>query len=119
MIDPTPGHLEALTPECAELAVHLVNAARWSGIPLIVTSSRRSVDEQRRLVLAGRSRTLNSAHLRGEAFDVDVAGLGRDFVPGWVWEALGPYGEALGLVWGGRWRSPFDPGHFEVGRPSF
>ena len=112
--DPTPGHLEQLTPETAELAVQLVNAARQVGVPLIITSSRRSQDEQRRLVQAGRSQTMNSAHLRGEAFDVDVMGVSRDQVPRWWWDSLGPYGEALGLRWGGRWRSLYDPGHFEL-----
>lgn len=113
--DPTLDHLPQLTPECRDLAVQLVNAARQAGVPLVITSSRRSVQEQQRLVQAGRSQTLNSAHLRGEAFDVDVLGLSRDQVPRWFWDALGPYGEALGLRWGGRWRTLYDPGHFEVG----
>lgn len=27
---------------------------------------------------------------------------------------LGELGEYLGLTWGGRWKSPFDPGHFQL-----
>jgi uncharacterized protein YcbK (DUF882 family) len=111
--------LAQLEPRTRDLAIQLVNAARDVGVPLIITSSRRSVEEQRRLVEAGRSRTMNSAHLRGEAFDVDVMGLRRDDIPRWWFSALGAYGESLGLVWGGRW-SFYDPGHFELDRrPTF
>ena len=116
--DPTLSHLYQLTPETAALAVELVTAARLAGLPLIITSSRRSPEQQAQLVAAGRSRTMQSPHLRGDAFDVDLAGLQRDRVPHWVWDALGPYGEALGLVWGGRWRGLWDPGHFELRGPS-
>lgn len=117
--DPTLEHLPQLTAETRDRAVQLINAARDVGVPLIITSSRRSVEEQRRLVEAGRSRTMQSAHLRGEAFDVDVMGLKRDDIPRWWFSALGAYGESLGLIWGGRW-SFYDPGHFELDRrPTF
>jgi peptidoglycan L-alanyl-D-glutamate endopeptidase CwlK len=114
--DPTLEHLPQLTPETRNRAVQLLNAARQVGVPLVITSSRRSPEEQRRLVQAGLSKTLNSAHLRGEAFDVDVMGMRRDDIPRWWFEALGTYGEAIGLLWGGRWRTIYDPGHFELGK---
>lgn len=117
--DPTLKHLPQLTAETRDRAVQLVNAARQVGVPLIITSSRRSMEEQQRLVQAGLSRTLNSAHLRGEAFDVDVMGLKRDDIPRWWLSALGSYGESLGLIWGGRWAF-YDGGHFELDkRPTF
>lgn len=40
------------------------------------------------------------------AWPTDDAGLAR-------WERVGALGEALGLVWGGRWRSPDWP-HFQA-----
>jgi len=113
--DPTLEHLPQLTPETRDRAVQLLNAARQVGVPLIITSARRSIDEQKRLVETGRSRTLDSAHLRGEAFDVDVMGIRRDDIPRWWFMALGAYGESLGLIWGGRWAF-YDPGHFELPR---
>jgi len=116
--DPTDDHLRQLSREVAPLAFQLIYAARVAGLPLIITSSRRSPAEQSHLVRTGRSRTMQSAHLTGDAFDVDVAGLQRDRVPHWVWDAIGPYGEALGLVWGGRWRGLWDPGHFELRGPT-
>jgi len=114
MYDPTMGHLAALAPRPRLEATYLVIAAREAGIPLIITSSRRSQWEQFKLVISGRSRTLNSAHLRGQAFDVDVAGWRRDALPEAFWASLGEYAEALGLTWGGRFKTFYDPGHFEL-----
>jgi uncharacterized protein YcbK (DUF882 family) len=113
-LDATERHIAQLTPRVAALAVDLVNAARTAGYPLIITSSTRSFAQQRALVRAGRSQRLDSLHLTGRAFDVDLRGLPRDSVPSWFWNDLGPFAERLGLRWGGRWRRPFDPGHFEL-----
>jgi hypothetical protein len=112
--DPTPRHLAQLSPVVQPRALALVNAARQAGIRLVITSSRRTAAEQARLVAAGRSRRPDSLHLTGRAFDVDVLGIGRDRVPRDFWAWLGPIGERLGLRWGGRWQSPYDPGHFEL-----
>src|SRR5690606_17227975 len=30
-----------------------------------------------------------------------------------LWRKIGVTGESLGLRWGGRWKKPYDPGHFE------
>jgi hypothetical protein len=30
-----------------------------------------------------------------------------------LWKKVGLAGEKLGLRWGGRWKKPYDPGHFE------
>lgn len=112
--DPTIENLTELLPDIRARAIELVNAARAAGVPLIITSGRRTLDEQRLLVNSGRSRTLRSKHLEGRAFDVDVLGLNRDAVPRWWFAALGSYGESLGLKWGGRWQTIYDPGHFEL-----
>jgi len=114
MYDPTLAHLANLAPKIRTPATYLIIAARNVGIPLIVSSSRRSVWEQTKLVLSGRSRTLNSAHLRGQAFDVDVVGWKREALPTAFLSSLGEYGEGLGLTWGGRFRTLYDPGHFEL-----
>lgn len=113
--DQTARHLESLEPTTRAAAVALVDALREAGVPAIITSSRRTFEEQRRLVIAGRSRTLRSKHLSGKAFDLDVYGWRRENLPAWFWAAVGPYAERIGLTWGGRWRSPWDPGHFESG----
>lgn len=33
-----------------------------------------------------------------------------------AWKVIGEEAEKLGLVWGGHWRVPFDPGHVELPR---
>ncbi len=92
----------------------MLDILRSVGVPLWVSSGRRDPATQRRLVQAGRSLTLNSKHLSGRAFDVDVLGFARDDVPLSFWHLLGPWAESqLGLRWGGRFRSLKDFAHFE------
>ena len=112
--DPTVQHLGRLDERIVQRAVLLVNQARGAGAPLYISSSVRTNDEQVLLVKAGLSTNLKSKHLYGLAFDVDVIGYGRNLVPYYFWAWLGPRGEALGLTWGGRWKNPYDPGHFEL-----
>jgi len=111
--DATLRHIEQLSPDMQDAAWWLVYLVRTAGIPLQITSTLRSRQEQAGLVAAGRSRTLQSKHLIGQAFDVDIHGIGRDEIPLWWWEQLGRLGEYLGLRWGGRWSGFRDYGHFE------
>ena len=107
------AHIRRLSPDIQLAAWYLVAIVRDAGVPLQITSSLRSREEQAALVRAGRSLTLRSAHLEGQAFDVDVHGYGRDQIPLWWFEQLGYLGEYLGLRWGGRWTGVKDYGHFE------
>lgn len=109
----TPGHLQALSPDIRPYADYLVAVVRDAGFPLEITSSVRTRAEQAALVRIGASQTPVSAHLIGQAFDVDVHGYGRDEVPLWFWYAVGEFAESLGFVWGGRWSGLRDYGHFE------
>jgi len=111
--DSTMRHILALSPDIQLGAFYLVQIVRNAAIPLQITSSVRTRQEQEALVGIGASQTLRSAHLSGQAFDVDVHGYGRDQVPEWFWYELGFLGEALGFRWGGRWDSLRDLGHFE------
>lgn len=112
-VDPTYAKLAELEQATQDRAIDLVTLARNAGLPLIITSAKRTRAQQLALVRAGRSRTLTSAHLSGRAFDVDLYGVNRDRVPKQVWDWLGPRGEQFGLTWGGRWKSFVDVGHFE------
>lgn len=115
MYDPSSAKLATLDAETRNRAEWMLWAVRTAGIPLIITSARRSLSEQQQLVELGRSRTMQSKHLLGRAFDVDISGVSRDQVPKWFWNILGPWAEReLGLIWGGRWTSIWDPGHFEL-----
>jgi len=111
--DASLRHIKVLSPEIQESAWWLVYVVRSAGYALQITSSVRSRAEQTSLVRSGLSRTLQSKHLSGNAFDVDVHGYGRDQVPLWFWEQVGQLGEYFGLRWGGRWSGFRDYGHFE------
>lgn len=90
-------------------------AARVAGYPVVITSGRRTAEEQAALVRAGVSATLRSRHVLGLAFDIDWQGWSRDDIPAWFWNLIGPWAEQnLYLRWGGRWKVPYDPGHFEM-----
>lgn len=98
-----------MDPALQERAIVLLNAARLAGVPLIAVSGVRSIERNREVGGASRSQ-----HIDGRAVDVAVAGFTVDEVPLWWWEALGQYGERLGLRWGGRFRRP-DLNHFDLG----
>lgn len=113
--DPTQLHLNQLREPVRTAAWWLVWAARSAGYPVIITSSRRSLAEQRALLAQGRTKTLKSKHLDGLAFDIDWYRTSRDDVPTAFWDLIGPWAEReLGLRWGGRFSSIYDPGHFEA-----
>lgn len=112
--DQTIRHLNSLQPAVAARGFQFINALRQAGIPAYISSSRRTYAEQGRLVASGASQTMNSKHVQGRAFDIDILGYGRDDLPSWWWLALGKYGERLGLAWGGRWTTFYDAGHFEL-----
>lgn len=90
-----------------------------------ITEGMRSPDRQRRLVAEGKSQTLNSRHLSGNA--VDIAAMGPDGQITWDFDAYGPIAavakeeaSAMGIpdfVWGGDWRTLRDGVHFQIGGP--
>lgn len=106
-----------LDDEAKDVAAALLNAAWAEGIPLWIQSARRSEEEQRRLVEAGRSLTMRSKHLRGRAFDLDVIGYARRDVPLAFWEQVARWLDATfpgRVIWGGTFRTLRDFGHFEL-----
>lgn len=114
--DRTRTHLVSMDLATALPALQMLSHVRTAGIPLHITSALRDPTRQAELVRAGRSKTLRSKHLTGQAFDVDVLGFARGDVPRWWWYQLGSLAEPLGLRWGGNFRGFWDPGHFEDAR---
>ncbi len=102
----------------APLMREFLQACRDEGLPVKITSTRRSEEEQARLYAQGRTEpgpvvtwTLNSKHVSGEAFDCTIVGAPEyDDAPE-AWDLLGELGEDLGLDWGGSFG---DFGHFEL-----
>jgi len=111
--------------------IFLVNLARFLtqaeklGIPLIMFCFYRSPADQKKEYEAGRSRTLWGKHQGWLAVDVAIwDDKDLDLIVDvdeirWKnddrYSTLGVYWEFLGGVWGGRWKDPVDPYHFEVG----
>jgi len=123
--------VRGLHPSLQLLALEFLRRAYAAGVPVIVASGTRTPAEQAALYAQGRSvpgdivtprRPGGSLHQYGLAFDVAPIdprardGLGAVLWPfpndSALWLRLGAIGEALGLVWGGRFEEPDLP-HFE------
>jgi hypothetical protein len=110
--------LEALHPYFRDKVIALLAKARTAGIELAVVETYRTRAKQTEYKTMGRKYTRNGAgaskHQYGLAVDVVPLVEGK---PQWhnraLWYKVGVMGERLGLRWGGRWRHPYDPGHFE------
>jgi hypothetical protein len=107
------SRLQALDASGRAVALALVQYGRSLGLPLVVTSGRRSQAQQEALVpAAGLYKAVNSRHVLGRAFDLGFAGYRWQEVPWEYWEFLGRIWESAGGRWGGRFRKP-DPIHFD------
>lgn len=98
-------------------------AREISPIPFEITEGLRTKERQRYLVKTGKSRTMNSYHLRGKAMDFVAMPGGK---VSWdlkdyktiVEKAFKPAAKALGLtdriVYGVYWKSIVDGPHVEI-----
>jgi peptidoglycan L-alanyl-D-glutamate endopeptidase CwlK len=115
--------IEDLTPEIRiKYAFFEVRMAE-AGIDFIVTSTRRSQQEQWRLYEQGRTTpgkivtwTKVGNHVLGRAFDIVIMENGK---PDWEvsnpkWTQAGKIGTDVGLIWGGSWSKHKDFPHFEL-----
>jgi len=103
------------------VARQLVKDAAKSGINIIITSGTRTYDEQDALFRKGnvtKARGGYSNHNFGLAFDVTIF---KGATPVWdspQYKTVGQIGKALGLEWGGDWKSFVDEPHFQL-RPTW
>jgi peptidoglycan L-alanyl-D-glutamate endopeptidase CwlK len=107
----------------ANLIALAKKAREISPIPFEITEGLRTAERQRYLVRTGKSRTLNSYHLRGKAMDFVAMPGGK---VSWdlkdyktiVEKAFKPAAKALGLtnriVYGVYWKSIVDGPHVEI-----
>lgn len=119
-----------LYPGVGSLATKLLEEANKIGIPIVVTQTLRTVQEQDKLYAQGRTvpgkkvtnaRGGYSYHNYGLAFDIVVL---KDGTATWDTKAdvnddhifdyiqIGRLGESIGLEWGGNWRFVDIP-HFQ------
>lgn len=117
--------LDDLSPRMLPLAMQLLARLTEAGIPVLIVTTRRTLEEQADCVKRGVSWTMQSKHLTGDAIDIapyeQYALHGPDVLE-WdagdpVWKRIGAIGESLGLKWGVIDKSGLrkDLGHFEVG----
>ena len=110
--------LQSLHPYFRDRIIELIKICHSKGIELAIVETYRTHTKQREYKSMGRRYTRSgpgsSKHQYGLAIDVVPM---VDSTAQWnnitLWRKVGVIGERLGLRWGGRWRHPFDPGHFE------
>lgn len=115
---PMIADLKSLHPFFRDKIVELIKRCEAQGIELAVVESFRTHAKQAEYFGMGRKYTRSkggkSKHQYGLAVDVVPI---VDSVAVWdnvaLWKKIGVAGEKLGLRWGGRWRAPYDPAHFE------
>lgn len=115
--------IEDLTPETQELYHKFAAGMKEKGINYIVTCTFRSQQEQDQLYSQGRSKpgnivtwTRKSRHTDREAFDIAILKNGKIT---WVtddYKEAGAIGRAVGLTWGGDFKTTKDRPHFEKPR---
>ena len=85
------------------------------GLKIKLTEWFRSPEKQLKLLRAGKTWTLNSAHIHGLAIDIAIIKDGRYIVDGESYRPLGEYWKELTGIWGGDWKVK-DYCHFEYTR---
>jgi hypothetical protein len=115
---PMIADLNSLHPYFRDRIAELIQACKAQGIDLAIVETFRTHAKQSEYFGMGRKYTRSkggkSKHQYGLAVDVVPV---IDGVAQWddvkLWRRIGVIGERMGLRWGGRWRSPYDPAHFE------
>jgi len=94
----------------------MMDKVQAEGLPFRVFETYRSPARQRYVCAQGHSAmSLPGPHNFGLAVDIVAYVDGK-----WTWETkginwkrLGEIGESFGFTWGGRWKHPYDPAHFQ------
>ena len=110
--------INSLHPYFRDKVLTLIEKCRARGIELAIVETYRTHAKQHEYKNMGGDYTTakagQSRHQYGLAIDVVPIVKSK---PIWnsaqLWRKIGSVGEKLGLRWGGRWRNPYDPGHFE------
>lgn len=110
--------LKALHPIFRDKIIQLINNCKKIGIEVSVVESYRTRAKQAEYFGMGKKYTRSaggkSKHQYGLACDVvPIVNDSARWEDKALWKKVGVEGEKLGLRWGGRWRHPYDPAHFE------
>jgi len=115
--------INTLHPKTAAKLAKLMDLCRDKEIPLLVTCTLRTDEEQDALYNQGRNgnygkivtnaRGYESPHAFGIAFDVCKNVKGEEYSDNTFFDIVGELGESIGLTWGGRFTKFVDKPHFE------
>jgi hypothetical protein len=124
--DQSLKRLQGINPLLADVLKETERRALESGIKIEVSEGLRDPARQQSLVAQGKSQTLRSKHLTGNAVDVHIRN--PDGSANWDFEAYRPVAEIAkavaaekgvpDLVWGGDWKTLKDGVHFQIGGAS-
>jgi len=94
---------------------HLINYCVDEGWVATGGELHRTIEQQRLYVQQGKSKTMNSNHLRRCAIDLNFFKGGKLIYDKAELQAVGDYWESLNPKnsWGGNWTSFLDVPHFE------
>lgn len=113
-------------PRLQKLATELIQKCAEQGLKIKIGETFRTVAEQDALYAQGRTKpgkivtnapgsSYSSYHQWGAAFDIyRNDGSGAYNESGQFFERVGAIGVALGLEWGGNWKSIVDKPHFQL-----
>lgn len=125
------NNLRGVHPDLQKVARY---ALEITDVDFMVIDGLRTLEEQRILVLSGKSRTLNSRHLTGHAidcipwgdFDCDGDIDGKDLFDFWPQykKMAGAFKVAavhydIDLQWGGDWLTFVDGPHFQLSHRAY
>jgi hypothetical protein len=113
--------LNDLHPKFKPIAIELIARIVEAKIAVMIIDTLRTPAEHAANLANGTSSTTRSKHLDGLAIDLcpyEIYSINGPDKLYWntdapEWFVMGKIGESLGLRWGGRWKKPHDPGHFE------
>jgi len=113
------SNLEGVNPDLSKIARR---ALELSEIDFCVTEGLRTRERQQKMLAEGKSQTLNSRHLTGDAIDVAAIVAGT---VNWDWEFYEQIARAfkqaareleIQIEWGGDWKTLRDGVHFQLQR---
>lgn len=123
MLDKTSlARLKGVHADLIDVAKHAHELAKEKGLDFRITEGLRTIERQKQLVAAGASKTMNSRHLTGHAFDFVPMVAAK---PNWKWPAFWPLVECMEraayelgveIQCGARWVKFPDGPHVELSR---
>jgi peptidoglycan LD-endopeptidase CwlK len=111
------ANIKKLAPNTRYLAEKWHEYCEKNGIEILVYETTRTKAQQSKNVLAGKSQTMKSFHIVGQALDfVPVVGNGSTDWGGYntpsIKKAIS-YARVLGFEWGGDWKGGWDQPHLQ------